>query len=95
MARKDKGGISGPFIPLHKDTIENPAWKEMSFGAQCLFIALTGHAANKGCVAYLSYRKAAEELGCRGREVVDPQPSTTGKAIEIWICALELHEFEI
>jgi hypothetical protein len=69
---KDKHGkrqasakIGGPFVPLLISTIDTPAWRETSHGAQALYIALKrrydikNH--NNGRI-FLSTRMAAEEL---------------------------------
>jgi hypothetical protein len=41
------------------------AWRAMSFGARSLYVALKGQSSNTGNLAYLSYRKAANELGIK------------------------------
>jgi hypothetical protein len=35
--RLAKGRISGPFVPLLKDTIKTEAWKALSHGARSLY----------------------------------------------------------
>jgi hypothetical protein len=62
---KDKGRIHGPFVPLEKSMLSTPAWKAMSFGARSLYVTLKGQSSNTGNTAYISYRKAANELGLR------------------------------
>ena len=37
--REDKGRLQ-PFVPLFKETLASPAWRAMSMGARCLYIAL-------------------------------------------------------
>jgi hypothetical protein len=41
MARKhhDKGRLD-PFVPLLIDTLDTPAWRSLSHGAQMLYVAL-------------------------------------------------------
>jgi hypothetical protein len=64
MRHKDKGRLP-PFVPLLKDTLDSPAWRAMSHGAQALYIALKRRynmqAHNNGRL-YLSRRKAVEEI---------------------------------
>ena len=60
--KKDKGRIQGPFVPIHKTTIESPAWKALSLGARCLFVELSGEAENRHNIAWLSERDAAGRL---------------------------------
>jgi hypothetical protein len=61
--KKYKGRIQGPFVPIHKTTIESPAWKALSLGARCLFVELSGEAENCHNIAWLSERDAAKRLG--------------------------------
>ena len=61
--KKDKGRIEGPFVPIHKTTIGSPAWKELSLGARCLFVELSGECENRHNIAWLSERDAAKRLG--------------------------------
>jgi len=51
-----------PFVPLLKPTIDSPAWREMSHGAQCLYVALKYECSNTGNKAHLSTRRAAHRL---------------------------------
>ena len=61
MSKKDKGRISGRFTPMLWSTIESPAWRELSHGAKCLYLALKKRSPG-GNKAYISTRIAAREL---------------------------------
>ena len=61
MSKKDKGRISGRFTPMLFSTVEAPAWRELSHGAQCLYWALKKRLPG-GNKAYISTRTAAREL---------------------------------
>jgi hypothetical protein len=62
---KDKGRLA-PFMPLLLETMRSPAWRAMSTGARCLYMALKSRYGldrrNNGRI-FLSTRDAAEELG--------------------------------
>jgi hypothetical protein len=59
-----KGRISGPFVPLLKDTMKSEAWKASSHGARSLYVLLKARYNSKlQNHVYLSTRDAAEELG--------------------------------
>jgi hypothetical protein len=66
MARKhhDKGRLD-PFVPLLIDTLDTPAWRSLSHGAQMLYVALkrryNRNSRNNGRI-FLSQRLAAKEL---------------------------------
>ena len=62
--KKDKGRISGPFVPLLITTMDSQAWKATSHGAQALYISLKRRHPKGRNVAYLSYRDAVRELKC-------------------------------
>jgi hypothetical protein len=61
-----------PFVPLLIATLEAPAWRALSHGAQMLYIALkrryNGKNHNNGYI-YLSQRKAALELRSHHNEI--------------------------
>ena len=40
--RREKGRISGRFVPLLKDTMKSAAWRAASHGARSLYAALKG-----------------------------------------------------
>ncbi len=62
--RRDKGRISGPFVPVLKHTTGSAAWRATSHGARSLYIALKSRYNSKlGNAVYLSTRDAADELG--------------------------------
>ena len=62
--RRNKGRISGPFVPMLKDTMKTGAWKALSHGARSLYVALKGRYNSKAENAvYLSTRDGEEELG--------------------------------
>lgn len=71
QADKEKGRL-GPFVPLMIETLDSPAWRALSHGAQALYIALkrrynvSQH--NNGRL-YLSQRRAAGELNSRHNQV--------------------------
>jgi hypothetical protein len=72
VRRRRKGRISGPFVPLLKDTLKTPAWKALSYGARSLYVVLKWRYNNNLMNAvYVSTRVAADELGA-GRENVRP-----------------------
>ena len=52
-----------PFVPLFRETLKSPAWRQLSFGARALFTALRGRCHHNNGHVYLSQRDAEEELG--------------------------------
>ena len=40
---KDKGRITGPFVPMLVDTMASPAWRALSPYARVVYIALKSH----------------------------------------------------
>jgi hypothetical protein len=70
VRRRHKGRISGPFVPLLKDTLKTPAWKALSFGARSLYVVLKWRYNNNLMNhVYVSTRIAAQELSA-GRNSV-------------------------
>jgi hypothetical protein len=62
--RHNKGRISGPFVPMVKATMNEPAWRALSHGARSLYAALKSRYNSKlGNAVYLSSRAAVKELG--------------------------------
>jgi hypothetical protein len=62
--RRNKGRISGPFVPMLKHTIKQPAWIALSHGARSLYVTLKSrYNSTLGNAVYLSARGAAKELG--------------------------------
>lgn len=79
-----KGRIEGQFLPLRHELLDSPAWKQLSFGARALYVALLRYVDfknyNNGKI-FLSQRKAAEILGA------------TQKSAGIWFAELEHYGF--
>jgi hypothetical protein len=64
MSRKhNEDKIRGRFTPMMHDTVKSPAWKQLSFGARALFLALKMRWVKNNGHVYLSQRDAEEELG--------------------------------
>ena len=63
MSRKKPTERLPPFVPLFKETLKSPAWRQLSFGARALFTALRGRCHHNNGHVYLSQRDAEEELG--------------------------------
>jgi hypothetical protein len=63
--KKRKGKLP-PFVPLIRTTLASPAWKQLSFGARSLYVALRGYLRhdnlNNGKV-FRSCRNAGRDLG--------------------------------
>jgi hypothetical protein len=71
MSRKNKSyKIRAQFTPLFYETMRSPAWKQLSFGARALFIALRMRCFKNNGHVYLSQRDAEEELGNCSRNSV-------------------------
>jgi hypothetical protein len=62
---KDRQNRLPPFVPLYISTLNQPAWRAMSHGAQMLYVALKRRYSpnfhNNGKI-FLSQRMAATEL---------------------------------
>ncbi|MCK1753804.1 hypothetical protein IVA78_00835 [Bradyrhizobium sp. 137] len=56
-----------PFVPLFRETLATPAYRQLSFGARALFTALRTHCVKNNGHVYLSHRDACEELGHKSR----------------------------
>jgi hypothetical protein len=69
MSRKNKGRIGGQFTPLLNATMDAPAWKQLSHGAKCLYVALRRRVLRERNTSYLSNRLAARELNCSRQKV--------------------------
>jgi hypothetical protein len=70
---QDKGRLE-PFVPLLKDTLKTPAWRNMSHGGRSLYTALRGRVFNdiarhNGRV-FISVRDACKEIGSSHEQVV-------------------------
>lgn len=72
-----------PFVSVLKPTLEEPAWKGLSYGARCLYIALKSfyNGRNNGKI-FLGVRKAAAMLG-----------SSSKSSAEKWFRELQEHGF--
>jgi len=55
--------IRGRFTPMMHETAKAPAFKQLSFGARALFLALKMRCVKNNGHVYLSQRDAEEELG--------------------------------
>jgi hypothetical protein len=65
MSKRTSYQIDGLFVPLLIDTIDSPAWRAMSHGAQMLYIALKrrhNSTFNNNGKIFLPQRQAATEL---------------------------------
>src|SRR5262249_9429996 len=73
MSKHRKKGKLPPFIPVVRTTWASPAWKQMSFGARCLYIVLRSYlrvdSANNGKV-FRSYRDVCADLGTKSKRSV-------------------------
>jgi hypothetical protein len=56
-----------PFIPLFRETLASPAYRQLSFAARALLTALRSHCVKNNGHVYLSLRDAGEELGHKNR----------------------------
>ena len=70
MSKKDKGRLP-PFVPLLLSTLDSRAWREMSHGAQMLYVALRRRVPRGRNRAYLSYRQAILELRSSKRKIAE------------------------
>ncbi|MEZ0282259.1 helix-turn-helix domain-containing protein [Methyloceanibacter sp.] len=66
--RNDKGRLT-PFVPLLRETMATPAWRQLSHGAVRLYISLKTRVPKNHNVAWLSYRAAMRELGASDRTI--------------------------
>jgi hypothetical protein len=70
--RRKKGHLP-PFVPLIRTTLASKAWKQLSYGAQALYVVLRSYLRidnlNNGKV-YRSSRDAAEDLGTKSTRTV-------------------------
>ncbi|WLA36180.1 hypothetical protein QNJ95_24370 [Bradyrhizobium elkanii] len=68
MSRKNRFSDKlPPFVPLFRETLAAPAYRQLSFGARALFTALRTHCVKNNGHVYLSLRDAGEELGHKNR----------------------------
>src|SRR5262249_33526188 len=82
--RRRKGHLP-PFVPLIRTTLASPAWKQLSFGARCLYVVLRSFlrvdSLNNGKV-FRSYRDAAADLGTKST-----------RSVQRWFRELEYYGF--
>jgi hypothetical protein len=68
MTRKhNEDKIRGRFTPIMHETAKSPAFKQLSFGARALFVALKMRCVKNNGHVYLSQRDAGEELDHKNR----------------------------
>jgi hypothetical protein len=68
VKRRNKGRISGPFVPMMKDTMKTPAFKALSHGARSLLTVLRArYNTTLQNAVYISTRDASKELGSHSR----------------------------
>ena len=67
MGKRDKGRLPD-FVPLFLGTLDSPAWRATSHGAQCLYVALKRQAFGT-YKAYLSYRDAEKKVKASRRKI--------------------------
>ena len=71
MSRKDRSRDKlPPFVPLFRETLATPAYRELSFGARALFTALRARCFRNNGRVYLSHRDAGEEMGHGSRNQI-------------------------
>jgi hypothetical protein len=69
--RRDKGRLE-PFVPLLIDTLDTPAWRTMSHGAQMLYVSLRrrySHRIHNNGRLFVSQRVAAKELNSHHNQI--------------------------
>jgi hypothetical protein len=64
---KNHDKIKGQFFPMFHETLESPAYKQLSFGARALLAALRKRCVKNNGHVYLSFREAGKELGHKRR----------------------------
>ena len=75
MSNKRRGtkGKLPPFVPLVRTTLASPVWRQLSFGARCLYVVLKSYlrhdCLNNGKV-YRASREAAADLGTKSTRSV-------------------------
>ena len=68
MSRKNRSADRlPPFVPLFRETLKAPAWRQLSFAARALFTALRLRCVKNNGHVYISQRDAGEELGHKDR----------------------------
>jgi hypothetical protein len=67
MSRKKQNDRLPPFVPLFRETLKTPAYRQLSFGARALFTAMRMRCVKNNGHVYLSQRDVGEELGHKDR----------------------------
>jgi hypothetical protein len=68
MSKKDRSTDRlPPFVPLFRETLETPAYRQLTFGGRALFTALRGKCIKNNGHVYLSQREVGRELGHKNR----------------------------
>jgi hypothetical protein len=67
VSRKKLANKLPPFIPLFRETVQSEAWRQLSFGARLLFLALVAQHHNNNGHVYRSLREVAKDLGHKDR----------------------------
>ncbi|WP_062225690.1 helix-turn-helix domain-containing protein [Aureimonas frigidaquae] len=89
MSRKSKAvkeawdaAPNQPFVSVLKPTMQEPAWKALSYGARCLYIVVKSYynGRNNGRI-YLGVRRAAADMGA------------SRSSTEVWFRELQEHGF--
>src|SRR5262249_18779354 len=85
--KKRKKGHLPPFVPVIRTTLALPVWKQLSYGARCLYTVLRSYLRadnlNNGKV-YRHYRGAANDLGTKSL-----------RSVQRWFRELEHYGFII
>ena len=81
-SKKNYSAETQPFVQVLKPTLQEPAWKDLTFGARCLYVTIKSffNGENNGRI-FLGVRKAAAELGA------------SRSSTERWFLELENHGF--
>jgi Helix-turn-helix domain len=69
MSKKYKERIGGSFTPLLHETMDCPAWKQLSHTAKWLYVLLKRRHMNGRNTAFVSFRDASKELRCSHRKI--------------------------
>jgi hypothetical protein len=64
-----KEKIGGQFTPILHETMDCPAWKQLSHAAKWLYVLLKRRHMNGRNTAFVSFRDASKELRCSHRKI--------------------------
>jgi hypothetical protein len=67
--KKLKQKIDGPFVPILHETIDTPAWRQLSNDAKWIYVLLKRRVARHRNMAWMSYRDAHRETGMHNRTI--------------------------